>query len=89
MNFFNEQALDAYISDAVDRQVKSKVRERDPEKQWLNQKESAKYMGISVNTFIAWREKWEIESRTIENVTRWDRRVLDDFWRKHGVRGYM
>lgn len=44
---------------------------------------------ISVNTFIAWRKKWEIESRTIENVTRWDRRVLDDFWRKHGVRGYM
>ena len=89
MNFFNEQALDAYISDAVDRQVKSKVRERGPEKQWLNQKESAKYMGISVNTFIAWREKWKIESRTIENVTRWDRRVLDDFWRKHGVSGYM
>ena len=89
MNFFNEQALDSYISNAVELQVKSKVRERGPEKQWLNQKESAKYMGVSVNTFIAWRKKWNIESRTIENITRWDKRVLDDFWRKHGVSGYM
>lgn len=69
--------------------LRKKVRERGPEKQWLNKKESAKYMGVSVNTFIAWRKKWEIESRTIENITRWDRRVLDDFWKKHGVRGYM
>ena len=44
MNFFNEQALDSYISSVVERLVKSKVRERGPEKQWLNQKESAKYM---------------------------------------------
>lgn len=89
MDFFNSTALDDYITHAVDRQVKTKVRERGPEKQWLNQKESAKYMGVSVNTFIAWRKKWNIESRTIENITRWDKRVLDDFWRKHGVSGYM
>ena len=44
MNFFNEQALDSYISSVVERLVKSKVRERGPEKQWLNQKESAKYI---------------------------------------------
>lgn len=27
-------------------------------KNWLNQQESARYLGVSVNTFIAWRKKW-------------------------------
>lgn len=85
----NVQALDSYISNAVDRQVKEKVRAKGPDKQWLNQKESAKYMGISVNTFIAWRKKWKLESRTIENVTRWNKRDLDRFWFEHGVQGYL
>lgn len=58
------------------------------EKQWLNQKESAKYMGVSVNTFIAWRNKFHIESRTIGNITRWDKRELDRVWKSIGVASY-
>lgn len=58
------------------------------EPQWLNQKQAAQYMGVCVNTFIDWRTKFNIESRTIGKITRWDKRELDRVWKEIGVAGY-
>lgn len=57
----------------VKRMIESSSRE------WLNAKQSANYLGVSVVTFREWRRKYKIPSRTIENVTRWKKSDLDAF----------
>lgn len=51
--------------------VRSIVIETKSDREWLNAKQSANYLGVSVVTFREWRRKYKIPSRTIENVTRW------------------
>ena len=58
-------------------------------REWLNAKQSANYLGVSVVTFREWRRKYKIPSRTIENVTRWKKSDLDAFWKWRGVKGYL
>lgn len=53
----------------VKRMIESSSRE------WLNAKQSANYLGVSVVTFREWRRKYKIPSRTIENVTRWKNQI--------------
>lgn len=67
----------------VKRMIESSSRE------WLNAKQSANYLGVSVVTFREWRRKYKIPSRTIENVTRWKKSDLDTFWKRRGVEGYL
>lgn len=67
----------------VKRMIESSSRE------WLNAKQSANYLGVSVVTFREWRRKYKIPSRTIENVTRWSKSDLDAFWKRRGVEGYL
>lgn len=99
LKLINEDDLTRFVKQIVidmKPELKSNLDKKDVQriieissKNWLNQQESAKYLGISVNTFIAWRKKWKLESRTIENVTRWNKRDLDKFWFEHGVQGYL
>lgn len=67
----------------VKRMIESSSRE------WLNAKQSANYLGVSVVTFREWRRKYKIPSRTIENITRWKKSDLDAFWKHRGVEGYL
>ena len=67
----------------VKRMIESSSRE------WLNAKQSANYLGVSVVTFREWRRKYKIPSRTIENVTRWKKSDLDAFWKRRGAEGYL
>ena len=69
--------------------VRSIVIETKPDREWLNAKQSANYLGVSVVTLREWRRKYKIPSRTIENVTRWKKSDLDAFWKRRGVEGYL
>jgi len=63
--------------------------ERLSSREWLNAQDSASYLGISVSTFQKWRKKYDIPSMTIENITRWKKSDLDNFWKRRGVKGYL
>lgn len=67
----------------VKRMIESSSRE------WLNAKQSANYLGVSVVTFREWRKKDKIPCYTIENITRWKKSDLDKYWETHGVKGYL
>lgn len=54
-------------------ELKSDINKTDVKKmiesssrEWLNAKQSANYLGVSVVTFREWRRKYKIPSRTIE-----------------------
>lgn len=100
MELFNEENLIKFIKSVVSGMipeiVKSKFNQKDvnrmvelSSKEWLNVQESANYIGVSDTTFRKWRKKYKIPSRTIENVTRWKKSDLDEFWKKRGIKSYL
>lgn len=53
------------------------------EDKWLNQKEAAKFLGISQNTIIQWKKKGKLTPYRYEGSLRYKQSDLINFYKQH------